>query len=106
MSKVYYDHLLAFDEIEKVVKKYAKTQEEKEELWGLIDEIIHHKALGFVLDNLDKKHHEEFLEIFHKCPHDEIVIFSYLKEKTNLEIERQMQDHFKNIVDEIKAVLV
>ena len=104
MSKVYYDHLLILDEIEEIVKKHAKSQEEKEELWNLIDEIVHHRALDFVLSKLDRVHHEEFIEIFHRCPHDEIVIFGYLKDKAHPDIENLMKKEFKKITDEIKQL--
>lgn len=102
---MYFDHLLILDELESLIKKYASSPEEKEELWSLIDEIIHHKAMDFVLTRLDRKHHEEFVEIFHKCPHDEITVFSYLKKKAHPDIEKLMKDEFSKITDEIKELL-
>lgn len=105
MSKVYFDHLLKLDEIDNFIKGKVSSPEEKEELWGLVDEIIHHKAMDFVLTILDKKHHEEFIEIFHKCPHDEVVIFGYLKEKVHPNIEGDMQKELDKIKDEIMAIL-
>ena len=68
MSKLFYDHLITLDEIEVVIKKNASSKEEKEELWALVDEIVTHKVLEKVLDKLPREHHEEFLELFHKCP--------------------------------------
>lgn len=105
MSKVYYDKLLILNDIEDLVKKKAHSSEEKEELWNLVDEIVHHKAMDFVLTILDRKHHEEFIEIFHKCPHDEILIFGYLKDKTNSDVESMMKKEFEKITGDIKKLI-
>lgn len=105
MSKVYFDHLLVLEPIEEIVRKHANSPEEKEELWHLIDEIVHHRAMDFVLSNLDKEHHHEFLEIFHSCPHDETVIFSYLREKTHIDIEESMRKELESVSGEISKLL-
>lgn len=104
MSKVYFDHLLKLDEIENFIKTKANSLDEKEELWGLVDEIVHHKALDFVLTRLDRKKHEEFIEIFHKCPHDEVLIFGYLKKNANPNIENLMKKELEKITSEIMAI--
>ena len=66
MSKLYYDRLIVFEEVEAEIKKVAKTSEEKEELWREVDEIIHHKLMGCVLEKLPCEHHHDFLEKFEK----------------------------------------
>jgi hypothetical protein len=101
MSKLFYDHLITLDEVEIVIKRNASSKEEKEELWGLVDEIVTHKVLEKVLDKLPREHHEEFLELFHKCPHDEVVIFGYLKEKTGKDIEEELKQELESISSEI-----
>ncbi len=70
MSAIFYDHLISLEELEKIIKTDIDFPEEKEELWKLIDEVIHHRVLGCILDHLDTTHHEEFLLKFHKAPHD------------------------------------
>lgn len=87
MTKLFFDHLLNLDKLEKEIKKVAKTPEEREEIWHLVDEIIHHKALGCVLDHLPKDNHEEFIEMFTKAPHNESMIFDYLKDRISENIE-------------------
>lgn len=87
MSKLFFDHLLELEKIEKEIKKAAKTPEEREELWLLVDEIVHHKVLECILDKLPRTHHEEFLEIFHKFPHNEEIVFGYLKTKIGDNVE-------------------
>jgi len=101
MSKLFYDHLLVLEEVETEIKKTASSKEEREELWGLVDEILTHKVLGTVLDKLPRENHEEFLAIFHKCPHDEQVIFGYLKGKAGENIEGELRQELKNFASDI-----
>jgi hypothetical protein len=101
MSKLFYDHLIYLEEVEVEIKKTASSKEEREELWGLVDEIVTHKVLGKVLDKLPRAHHEEFLTLFHKCPHDQITIFGYLKSKVGESIEKELQKELKSVSSEI-----
>lgn len=97
MTKLFFDHLIVLDQVEIEIKKSAKTKEEQEELWGLVDEIISHKALDVILGRLERHHHEEFLDIFHKNPHDETLIFDYLKEKIGDNIEDILRAELGNV---------
>jgi len=101
MSKIFWDRLLILEDLDREIKKIAKTQEEREEIWQLIDEIIHHKAMGCILDYLPRHHHEEFLEMFHKSPHDEDLIFGYLKEKINQNIEEILKEQLGSLAFEL-----
>ena len=74
------------EEVNVFINKTAHNKEEKEELWELIDEIVHHKVFDMILGRLPQKHHHEFLEMFHSHPHDEGLI-DYLKEKIGENIE-------------------
>ncbi|KKQ52477.1 hypothetical protein A2865_03445 [Candidatus Woesebacteria bacterium RIFCSPHIGHO2_01_FULL_39_17] len=100
MSRIFYDHLIILTEVESEVKGVAQTQEDREELWKLIDEIIHHKVLGTILDSLPREYHEEFLEKFHNSPHDERHI-SYLNEKIGGNIEDVIREEIKLLEKEI-----
>lgn len=101
MSKIFYDKLLALKEIDREIKKVAKTPEEREELWAIVDEIIHHEAMGCLLDRLPREHHEEFLTLFHKSPHDEELLFGYLRDKAGSDIEEQL----KKEIDKLSKTL-
>ena len=85
MSSLFYDHLLNTDRIEKTVAKMAKTNEEKTELWRIIDELIHHRVFGCILENLPGTHHKEFLDMFHKYPNDK-KLMEYLKKKIKTDV--------------------
>lgn len=108
MSKLFFDHLIVLEKVEIVIKKTASSKEEQEELWGLVDKIVTHRALGKVLDELPRVNHEEFLEIFHKCPHDEKHIFGYLKTKTGKDMEtelrKELEEFDSEILEELKLL--
>lgn len=90
MSKIFFDRLITLDDVEEHIKKTASSPEEREELWALVDEIVHHKVMGCILDKLPREHHEEFLDKFHKAPFDE-GLFDYLKEKIGENVEELIQ---------------
>ena len=100
MSKIFYDHLIVLSDIEKEIKKSASTEEEKHELWEVVDEMVHHRVMGCVLDRLPREHHEEFLDRFHKAPHDENLI-DYLKEKVGENIEELIRQEVGNMAYEL-----
>lgn len=106
MSKVFYDHLIVLKEIDVFIKKSAATPEEREELWELVDEIIHHKVFDTILGQLPAHHHNDFLERFHKAPHDESLM-DYLKEKIgdNIEglIKQEIGDLGASLLTDIKG---
>lgn len=101
MSKLFYDHLIYLEEVEIEIKRRASSKEEKEELWGLVDEIINHKVLEKVLDKLPRENHEEFLELFHKSPYDTELIFGYLRSKSGDSIEEDLKNDLKNLAKDL-----
>ncbi len=101
MSKLFFDKLVELKEIDKLIKSIAQSPEEREELWAIVDEIIHHKVMGCILDRLPRADHEEFLQIYHASPHDEVLIFDYLKTKVGIDIEEQIKEQIDSLNDEI-----
>jgi hypothetical protein len=101
MTKLFFDHLLSLDKLDSEIKKSAKTPEEREELWALVDEIVHHKALASILEKLPRESHEEFLDIFHKSPHNEDLIFNYLKDKIGSNVEEILKQELGEITYEL-----
>ncbi len=100
MSKIFYDNLLDLGEVEKAIKKAAQTIEERDELWQIVDEIVHHRIMGCVLDRLPIQHHPEFLERFEKTPHDESLL-GYLKEKIGENVEELLRQELGNLAYEL-----
>ena len=102
MSKLFFDHLIVFEELEGKIDSVAKNQEERDELWAIVDELVHHKALGLVLDKLPAKFHKEFLEKFHQAPYDEGLL-DYLKEKIGENIEELLRQELGNLAYDLLA---
>lgn len=100
MSKLFYDHLIVLEDLEKEIKRVSQNQEEKEELWKIVDETIHHKALGCIFENLPKEHHQEFLEKFHTKPYDE-TLMDYLKGKIGENFEELLRQELGNFAYEL-----
>jgi len=97
MSKLFFDNLLELDPINSSIKKVSSTKEEAIELWGVVDEIVHHRVFGCVLEHLPQEDHKEFLKMFHKSPGDEKLL-EFLKDK--------IQQDVALIIKESVAVLV
>jgi hypothetical protein len=77
MTKLFYDNLIVFDEI------------------------VNHKVIEKILDSLPRESHEEFLELFHECPHDETAIFGYLKGKAGKDMKGELKEELVNISSDI-----
>ena len=100
MSKLFFDKIVSLEKLEREVAKIANSPEEKEKLWNLVDELVHHRVLDVVLDKLDHKHHEEFLVKLHHAPHDEHII-EYLEEKIKLDIKEFIRQETLSLAHEI-----
>lgn len=101
MSKLFFDHLIELKEVDREIKKVAKTSQEREELWVLVDEIVHHKVMGCILGQLSREHHEEFLDMFHKSPHDEELLISYLKHRIGDNVEELIKQEIGGLASEL-----
>jgi hypothetical protein len=101
MSKLFFDHLIELTEIDRLIKKAAKNASEREELWAIVDEIVHHKVMGCILDKLPKGDHEDFLNLFHKSPHDTSAIFDYLSLKVGKDMESLIRKEIDNLNNEL-----
>jgi transcriptional regulator of NAD metabolism len=100
MSKIFYDRIIILEKVEKEINSIAQTEEEKDELRQIVDEIIHHKVFGCILKKLPERNHQEFLQKFNEAPHDE-TLFDYLKEKIKEDIEELIKQEMGNLAYEI-----
>lgn len=101
MSKLFFDPYIKLEKVEEEIKKSGFSVEEREELFRLVDDIVNAKVLKTIMDNLPEEKHIEFLEIFHKSPHDEEVIFGYLGEDIKKTLEEKLENFDKEIINEI-----
>lgn len=100
MSKLFYDDYIELEEIEVQIKNISTSPEEREELWNLIDELVHHRVLENILDNLPRDYHEDFLERFNKSPHSQDLL-GYLNERIEGGIEEIIRKDMVNFQSEI-----
>ena len=100
MSKVFYDHIIILEEVEVEINNSVESEEERHELWQIVDEIVHNRVLEFLLDKLDCEHHDHFLEQFHEKPHEESLL-DYLNERIEGEIEELIGQELESLSSEI-----
>lgn len=101
MSKLFFDHLVVMERIELHINKNSASNEEKAELWNLVDDIVQTRVMDVILTKLPSKHHDEFLEKFSNFPHDERLL-DYLKEKVE-DIELEIQKEVKSLESEFMS---
>ena len=104
MSKIFYDHLIDLTDVEKTVKKNVKNPEAREEIYSLIDEIVHHRVVGCILDNLPEHHHEEFIDHVTKRPHDEGIL-DFLRVRVVNDLETFLKEEVLLLSSEIMALV-
>lgn len=102
MSKIFYDHLIVFEEIIFKIDALDISQENKQHAKKLADEIIQHKVVTHILDLLPKVHHQEFLTRFHKAPYD-LEHLKYLEEKIQRDMKMELVQLGQKIKKEILA---
>ena len=100
MSKIFFDKLVSVKQVEKYIAKLTETVEERHELWQLVDEIVHHRVLHCVLNELPKKHHKEFLVKLYEAPHDEDLL-AYSQKKITKDISEFIKLEVQSIENEI-----
>ena len=100
MSKIFYDHLIFFEEIEIELDKLNLGAEERHELERLVDEIVHHRVFDRILTHMPQKHHRQFLEAFHKAPHDPKLL-DFLNERIEESVQKHIQDEAKKLKKEL-----
>lgn len=104
MSKLFYDHLLELEELNNYINEVVDTGIERDELWQLVDEIIHHRVLGCVLDHLPTDHHESFVEKYKTEPHNnELIVF--VNERIEHDIEEKIRENIKIMEEELLSEL-
>lgn len=100
MSKLFFDHLTTFPRLESIIRQVSYSKEEQEELWNLVEEIVHHRILHLILDTLPYEYHLEFLEEFSKAPHDETHII-FINDKSGERIEEIIASEMGELESEL-----
>jgi len=104
MTKIFYDKLTNLKKVEKKIKKVARTPEEREELYQLVDDILHHRVLGKILEKLPESHHSEFLDEFKKKPHDE-SLFEFLGKRIEGDVKEFIKSEIHALAVELLLII-
>lgn len=104
MTMLYYDRLIVLDGLDRKLKKLVSSNDELQEIWQNIEELMHHRVMGCVLDKLPKEKHKKFLKKFEKSPHDEKLL-KYLKKEVGEDMEKVIKADVKSLKKEILAEL-
>ncbi len=104
MSSVFYDNIIDLNKVEKAFKKHKLTVEEKEEMWKIVDEMVHHRVVGCILEKLPREHHKEFMDKFSEKPHD-MAHWDYLKDRITGDVELFIKDELKLLADEVHGLI-
>ncbi len=100
MSILFYDHLIIVKNLDKKIKKLSSSNDEMQELWKYVEELIHHRVLDCCLGNLPEEHHAEFMDKFHKHPHD-VGLLEYLNKKIGKDVEKLIKAEMKKLSKEL-----
>ncbi len=101
MSKIFYDQFIDLGDLKSKIDRISQSGEEKEELWHLVDEYVHHRILGCIFDNLPRKYHDEFMKRFYDEPFNDGLI-EFLNAKMGMNFEKVVREE----VDRIKKELL
>jgi hypothetical protein len=104
MSKIFYDDIIDLKEVEKHVKLAVKNPEEREEMYKLIDDILHHRLLYAILEKLPKEHHKEFMHRFAERPHDESHLV-YLSARVQEDVKEFIKQEVRMLSTELLAII-
>jgi len=105
MTKIFYDHLIVFEEVLTELDSYELEPEERSELVILIEENLHHTVLDVILTNLPKEQHEVFLAEFYQTPHSKkLLVFleTHAGPDISDKISQAVAKAKKEILSEIK----
>lgn len=97
---IFYDYLIDLEILAKKVNSSLESTEEKEEMWQLIDEMIHHRVVGCILDRLPSEHHNEFIGRLTDEPYNSKLV-GYLVERIGDDIEELIRKEVGTIEEEL-----
>jgi hypothetical protein len=79
MRKLFWDHLIHFDELLHELKSLPFSSKEQEELIETIDSLFHHHILDEILSALPREEHDRLLRMLSERPDDEQILLYILR---------------------------
>ncbi|MEK7111688.1 MAG: hypothetical protein AAB856_03770 [Patescibacteria group bacterium] len=100
MTKIFYWHLIELSPLKTELVNRGIGDTDLTEILDHVEEIIHHRTLSLVYDNLPAKHHREFSYKLAKEPHKrEIMVF--LQQKSGVDIAELLAENIRLTINEI-----
>lgn len=106
MAKLFYDHLISIHEVLGELDKHKLSHDEKVDIVKTIDTTIHYQVIETILTHLPSDKHQEFIDNFHKKPHDKKHL-KYLKEHKEdieVEIQKKVKKTTREILKDFKSI--
>lgn len=99
----FFCHRFNFGRLEKFFRKMPLSEEEKWELWSLVDGIVLSRALCLVLESVPNDEHDEFVQRLCDISFDESILDYFGVERDSLELS--LEGELRSLEDEILEVL-
>lgn len=96
MSKLFFDDLVDLSDLEKAINESVESEDERHELWHIVDELLHHHVLGCVFDHLPGEHHEEFLNLYHANPADDMLIH-FINTRASIDFAELLKNELQSL---------
>lgn len=100
MAPLFFDHLVIKTEIIELVNKKSEPENQKGKALQLIDDILYEGIIEHILEKLNPKHHNTFLNQVNERPYDPELI-TYLKGNIGPDIEEEIRTAANKIVKQI-----
>jgi len=102
MSILFYDHLVKKEPIIILIDRSEEPDNRKFKAKQLIDDIIHHELLHFILERLEDHKHHTFLSLIEERPYDPEII-AYLQDHISPQIESEIERFADELIEKIKT---
>ncbi len=102
-DRYFYQHLIDLNEIHNLLNQVELEESERQKLLDTIHHTIHLEVVKFVLDELPKDQHHEFLATYDKRPTDNGIIVFLRRSITNL--DHRLQHIIHQVVSDFKDTL-
>jgi len=102
MSILFYDHLIRKEEIIILIDQSEEEENQRNRAKQLVDDIIHHEIINYILGCLEEHKHRTFLSLVEERPYDPEII-SFLKDHISPTIEKEIETFAQKIISQIKS---
>ncbi|MBI5356221.1 hypothetical protein HZB78_01245 [Candidatus Collierbacteria bacterium] len=104
MTNIFYWHLVELSPLKNELLSRGIENPDLAEIVDHVEEIIHHRTLSLVFDNLPPEHHREFSLRLAKNPRDP-EIWEFLHQKIKKDLSISIEENIRLVISEILSEL-